>query len=118
MIPRTCNAQRDNHRHKDSLFRRSTKGRLMDKDEISVFQELPKRISVYRYTNSMNSDDLKVFSWTLSREKAEWYARRFNDDTQNVFQAELPKDGVLAYFSTDKEIVANPEKLENIRRIN
>lgn len=100
-----------------SLFSRSTKNFLMDNEELSVFQELPDRITIYRGTSSMNSKDLKVFSWTLSQERAEWYAGRFDDEVQNVFQAELPKDGAFAYFSVDKEIIANPYKLENIRQI-
>ena len=100
-----------------SLFNRSSKDTLMDEDELPVFQELPERITVYRGTTSVNSTDLKVFSWTLSHKRAEWYSRRFDDTVQNVFQAELPKDGVLAYFSTDEEIIANPYKLENIQQI-
>lgn len=99
-----------------SLFNRSSKNTLMDKEELTVFHGLPERITIYRGTTSVNSEDLKVFSWTLSHEKAEWYSRRFDDDVQNVFQAELPKGGVLAYFSTDKEIIANPYKLENIQQ--
>ena len=89
----------------------------MDEEELPVFQEFPERITIYRGTTSVNSGDLKVFSWTLSRKKAEWYSKRFDDDVQNIFQAELPKDGVLAYFSTDEEIIANPYKLENIQQV-
>lgn len=100
-----------------SLFRRSAKEKLMDEDELKVFRDLPERITVYRGTTSVNSKDIKVFSWTLSQKKAEWYAKRFGDNVQNIFQAELPKDGVLAYFSTDDEIIADPFKLENIRKV-
>lgn len=99
------------------LFCRSSKNTLMDEKELPVLKGLPERITVYRGTTSVNSEDLKVFSWTLSREKAEWYSRRFDDDVQNVFQAELSKDGVLAYFSTDQEIIADPYKLENIQQV-
>ena len=100
-----------------SLFNRSSKSTLMDEEELPVFQEFPERITIYRGTTSVNSGDLKVFSWTLSRKKAEWYSKRFDDDVQNIFQAELPKDGVFAYFSTDEEIIANPYKLENIQQV-
>lgn len=100
-----------------SLFRRSSKNTLMDEEELPIYQGLPNRITVYRGTNSVNSEDPKVFSWTLSCDMAEWYADRFEDDVHNVFQAELPKDGVLAYFSTDEEIIANPFMLENIQKI-
>lgn len=89
----------------------------MDEDELPVFNDLPDRITVYRGTTSVNSKDIKVFSWTLSKKRAEWYSKRFDDSVQNVFQAELPKDGVLAYFSADDEIVADPFKLENIQNI-
>lgn len=100
-----------------SLFHRSSKNTLMDEGELQVFQELPERITVYRGTNSVNSKDVKVLSWTLSRKKAEWFASRFDDDVQCVFQAELPKDGALAYFSSEEEIIANPYMLENIQKI-
>ena len=95
-----------------SLFNRSSKNTLMDEDELPAFQELPERIIVG--TTSINCGDLRVFSWTLSRKKAEWYSQRFNDDIQNIFQTELPKDGVLAYFSTDEEIIADPYKLDSV----
>jgi len=99
------------------LFRRSTKNKLMDKEELDVLKKLPERLTIYRGTTTVNSKDVKVFSWTLSRNSAEWYAQRFDDDVQNIFQAELPKDGVLAYFSTDEEIIADPYQLENIQLI-
>lgn len=100
-----------------SLFRRSSKSTLMDEEELQVFQDLPERITVYRGTTSVNSKDLKVFSWTLSRERAEWYSRRFEDTVQKVFQAEIPKEGALTYFSGDEEIIVNPTLLENIHQI-
>ncbi len=98
-----------------SLFRKSTKEKLMDEDELAIFHQLPERITVYRGVTSVNSKDLKVFSWTLSPKRAKWFAARFNDKVQKVFQAELPKEGVLAYFSDEEEIIANPFMLENIK---
>ena len=89
----------------------------MAEEEFQVFQDLPERITVYRGTTSVNSKDLKVFSWTLSRERAEWYSRRFEDTVQKVFQAEIPKEGALTYFSGDEEIIVNPTLLENIHQI-
>ena len=86
----------------------------MDEDELSVFQELPERTIIYRGVTSVNCKDMKVFSWTLSLERAKWFASRFDDTIQEVFQAELSKEGVLAYFSDEEEIVANPFMLENI----
>lgn len=100
-----------------SLFRRSSKSTMMDEEELQVFRDLPERITVYRGTTSVNSKDLKVFSWTLSRERAEWYSRRFEDTVQKVFQAEIPKEGALTYFSGDEEIIVNPTLLENIHQI-
>ncbi len=100
-----------------SLFRRSTKGTLMDEEERTALEALPERITVYRGTTSINSKDIKVFTWTLDKETAVWYSQRFDDEIQCVFQAELSKENVLAYFSSDDEIVANPFKLENIVRL-
>jgi len=89
----------------------------MNKEEFNVFKTLPERITVYQGTTSINSKDLKAFSWSLSYERAEWYANRFEDAEHNVYQTELPRDGALAYFETDEEIIADPYKLENIQRI-
>ena len=99
------------------LFSRSAKNTLMNKEERLVFDELPERVRIYLGTTSLNIKDLKVLSWTLSKERAEWYAGRFKDEVQNVFEAEIPKDGVLAYFSIDEEIIADPYKLENIQQV-
>lgn len=99
-----------------SLFRKSSKSALMDEDELSVFQQLPENVTVYRGVTSVNAKDLKVFSWTLSLERARWFAARFDDSVQKVFQATLPRDGVLAYFSDEEEIIANPFMLENIEK--
>lgn len=99
-----------------SLFRKSSKESLMDKDELQALKEMPEQITVYRGVTSVNSKDLKVFSWTLSQERARWFAERFENKIQDVFQAELPKDGVLAYFSDEEEIIANPFALENIKK--
>lgn len=97
-----------------SLFRRSTREKLMDEDDLLVFQGLPERIGIFRGVTSYNRQDLKVFSWTLSLERARWFAARYDDKVQEVYQAELPKEGVLAYFSQEEEIIANPFMLENI----
>lgn len=99
-----------------SLFRKSTKEKLMDEDELPIFQELPEHITIYRGVTSVNCKDIKVFSWTMSLDRAKWFAARFDDEVQEVFQAELPKEGVLAYFSDEEEIIANPFMLENIIR--
>lgn len=100
-----------------NLFQRSSKNTLMDAEELEIFLGLPERITIYRGTTSKNSNDIKAFSWTLSKERAEWFANRFDDNIQKVFRAELPKEGALAYFSTEEEIVANPFKLEKIEQI-
>lgn len=100
------------------LFRRSSKSTLMDEEEHRVLEGLPERITVYRGVSSKNCRDLKVFSWTLSKKQAEWYAGRFSDAVQKVYQAELPREGILAYFAADEEIIADPNKLENIQELN
>lgn len=99
------------------LFYRSTKETLMDKDELETLHSLPEKIIVYRGTTSKNSKDLMAFSWTLSLKSAEWFAKRFDDREQKIFQAEIPKSEVLAYFSHEEEIVVNPYKLEGIHLI-
>lgn len=93
------------------LFRRSTKETLMDEEELAVFKELPELVTVYHGVTDEDADDLKVFSWKLSIEAVE------EEDHEGIYQAELPKDGVLAYFSDEQEIVVDPDKLENIQQV-
>lgn len=89
----------------------------LNKDELETLHSLPEKIIVYRGTTSKNSKDLMAFSWTLSLKSAEWFAKRFDDREQKIFQAEIPKSEVLAYFSHEEEIVVNPYKLEGIHLI-
>lgn len=102
------------------LFKKASPNTLMDKEDLAILQELPDRLTIYRGANSRNSKDPNVFSWTLSRKTAAWYANRFDDSVPCIFQAEIVKEGVLAYWDEGdcegKELVLNPYMLENIQK--
>ena len=43
--------------------------------------------------------------------------RHTSNSIQEVYQATLPKEGTLAYFSEEEENIANPFMLENITKL-
>lgn len=93
---------------------------LMDEKELEVFRNLPDKLTIYRGVSQRRKGNVRVFSWTLSKDKAEWFARRLAGPllpTGVVYQANIKKEHVLAYFEREQEIVANPPKLYNITEL-
>ena len=88
----------------------------MNLSELNVLKNLPDSITIYRGVGNYNNKDLNVFSWTLSYGVALWFAKRFGNAPE-VYQADIQKTDVLAYFDIEKEIVVNPFKLKNIQKI-
>ena len=60
---------------------------------------------MYRGINKHGS--VEALSWTLDKEQAEWFANRFEmfGITGTVYQANINKEYVLAYFSREQEAV-------------
>lgn len=98
------------------LFHRCSQDTLMNLSELNVLKNLPDSITIYRGVGNYNNKDLNVFSWTLSYGVALWFAKRFGNAPE-VYQADIQKTDVLAYFDIEKEIVVNPFKLKNIQKI-
>lgn len=93
---------------------------LMDEKELEVFRNLPDKLTIYRGVSQRRKGNVRVFSWTLSKDKAEWFARRLAGPllpTGVVYQANIKKEHVFAYFAREQEIIANPPKLYNITEL-
>lgn len=93
---------------------------LMNEEELKTYNLLPETLTVYR--GVARERNPKGISWTNNKEKAEWFAHRFdnNDYTGYIYEAEIKKSEILAYYSRmeEYEIVVNvPEKRKNVIKI-
>lgn len=93
---------------------------LMDEEELEVFRNLPLELTIYRGVNQRRKSNVRVFSWTLSKDKAEWFSRRPTEPgliRGVVYQANIKKEHIFAYFAREQEIIVNPPKLYNITEL-
>lgn len=96
---------------------------LMDEEELEIFRNLPSELTIYRGVTRRRKSNVRVFSWTLSKDKAEWFSRRpakpgLPPRTNGVvYQANIKKEHVFAYFAREQEIIANPPELYNITEL-
>ena len=111
-----------------STFRRCEPAFLMEPSELQTLSQLPDLIEVYRgiwWEGKGNPVDgaIKGLSWTTDRAVAEFFAYRFQGKNParqgRVYQAYIPKSGVLAYLDgrNEKEVVVDPKQLQNIQEI-
>lgn len=97
------------------LFKRAGIANLCTPEEMDFLEKTPDTITVYRGLQKKAS--VKALSWTLSRETAEWFAKRFSNDGK-VYSATVRKADVLAYFAcSESEVIVDPSRLENIKKI-
>jgi hypothetical protein len=77
---------------------------LMDYDELNYFNNLPKKIIIYRGGVSKRG-----ISWTLDKDIAEWFANRFKAINKGgqLFEKKVFKNDCIAYFNgrEEKEII-------------
>ena len=82
---------------------------MMDADEKTFFDQLPKELKIYRgvYLNKKdNKYDFLGSSWTLDFEMAKWFAERrgFRENEYPlVYSLTVNKEDVLAYFTRREE---------------
>ena len=88
----------------------------MDADEVEIFNKLDNELTIYRGFYSNEYYD--ALSWTLDYDKAHFFARRFNNTKGSIFQANIKKDDIYAYFEcrNEKEIIVDYTKLYNITK--
>lgn len=101
-------------------FKECDKSVLMDKQEYSVYKELPEKLVIYRGV-AVNRNPYGL-SWTIDYDKAEWFAHRFDTDEKGyILKTTISKENVLAYFDSrgESEIVVNVFNLDenNIQNI-
>lgn len=99
------------------MFKKADKTFLMDEEELEIYNNLPEEIVVYRGINEHGS--VKALSWSLDKEQAEWFANRFEEFGAKgaLYQANIKKEYVLAYFSREQEAVIDFTKATNIEKI-
>ena len=85
------------------MFKSANSSVLMNKEELEVFNNLDDELTIYRGVTSYNADNVKALSWTLDIDKAEWFANRFGEEDGTVYDAEIEKSHVLAYFGRRNE---------------
>lgn len=98
-----------------SLFKSANPEVLMNDEELKAFNELEDTVTIYRGVTSYNADNIKALSWTLDYDKAEWFANRFGEEG-TVYEAEIVKSHILAYFSrrNESEVIVDPKYLIDI----
>lgn len=98
-----------------SLFKSANPEVLMNDEELKAFNELEDTVTIYRGVTSYNADNIKALSWTLDYDKAEWFANRFGEEG-TVYEAEIEKSHILAYFSrrNESEVIVDPKYLIDI----
>lgn len=97
------------------LFTSTKKEWMMDEEELKVFSNLPDEIKIYRGCQDSKSV-IKGLSWTIDLEKAKWFSNRWKKDGK-VYEATINKEDVFAYFDDEKEIVARPQKLKDVKEV-
>lgn len=102
------------------LFNKAEKKYLMDKDELKTYEELPKKLTVWRGVSP--GRERFGLSWTNRIDIAGWFKKRFENEEKKgyILEASIDKKDILAYFDSrdEKEIVVNVNKIKNhIREI-
>lgn len=104
-----------------ALFDDSEPARIMCDDEHAVYRNLPKKVRVYRGTQTVDAP-VRGLSWTLNVDVATWFATRYGSAAPvqgTVYTAEILRSRTYAYFSSrsEGEIVLNPRYLRDVRPV-
>ena len=100
------------------IFAAAVPEHLMNADELEIFHNLPEELTIYRGMPYRRKNNVRVFSWTLSIDCAEEFSSRFCSKEGAIYQANIDKNHIFAYFSGEEEIIVNPYKLKNITELN
>lgn len=95
-----------------SLFKKANKQYLMEEDDYKTYLELPDKITIYRGVRSPKYK--KGLAWSLDKDIATWFATRFESDEYYLYEVEIDKKEILAYFNDrdEQEIIINPYNLK------
>jgi len=87
---------------------------LMEKEELEVLKNLPEEVTVYRGVTTYNQKVVRALSWTLNIEVAKKFAERYWEENGTIYQAEIKKENILAYFEGEEEVIVIPRRLHKI----
>lgn len=101
-----------------NLFKKATPFDLMDNNEFEIFKNLPETITIYRSAKTSKKNNIETLSWTLDYNIAKWFSNRHTTKGR-IFQAEINKEHVLAYFNrrNEKEVIIDYHYLTNIKEV-
>ena len=103
-----------------NIFKQCEPSILMNTEELKVIEGFDDTITIYRGIGN-GSKGIKGMSWTTDIEVAMWFSNSFSSKVKpgNVYQAEIGKENILAYFvgRKEQEVVVDPKGLRNIQRI-
>jgi len=99
-------------------FKKTNKDKLMDKEELEFYNNLPETIVCYRGLQAPKAP-IRGLSWTLDKKKAKWFARRWSQKNK-LYQAKINKKHIFAYFNDrdEEEVVLNPLYLKELKLTN
>ena len=95
---------------------------MMDKDELSFYNQLPNELTIWRgvmVEKELDKENIG-FSFTLDKERAEWFAKRFAQDSKGtpiLIEAKVKKEEVLSVFliRSEEEILVSPDSVKIIK---
>lgn len=98
------------------LFKKCPKELLMHKEEMDVYNKLPKTVHIYRGVTSGKKRDIMSMSWTTDLDMAVWFSKRFGNKGF-VCEADINKNDIFAYWDIrgESEVIVDPRKLQNVR---
>lgn len=95
---------------------------MMDKDELSFYNQLPNELTIWRgvmVEKELDKENIG-FSFTLDKERAEWFAKRFAQDSKGtpiLIEAKVKKEEILSVFliRSEEEILVSPDSVKIIK---
>jgi len=93
------------------LFKKSKKEKLMTKEELKFYNNLPEVVQVFRGLPDSKTKK-RGLSWTNNKKTAEWFANRWKTKGR-VLSGTINKKDIFAVFldRNESEIVLNPYRL-------
>ena len=103
------------------LFKICNPEKMMDKEDLEAYKQLPDEVTVYRGLGTFNATNIKALSWTLDAEQAKWFANRFDFGQGNgkVYRATIKRKYIFAYFNErqEHEVIVDYNRLKNIELV-
>lgn len=96
------------------LLLKCKKDTLMNTTELSIYNNLPDQVTVYRGIPNINKNNEHALSWTLDKSIANKFALNFdingskeNQNNSIVLTKKVNKKDIICYFDDEKEVLIN-----------